>query len=71
MLVLVNEVGHALNEKRQIVPIFEKLTVDEIGAVEQRLADAGRMSTANVEACERAGIESMVAMLGSASRWVA
>jgi transposase len=64
MLVVANEVTQAPNDKGQIVPMVEKLTAqsDELGAVEQLLADTGYMSAANVEACEQAGIEPMIAM---------
>jgi transposase len=64
MLVVASEVTQAPNDSRQIVPMVEKLTAlpEELGAVEQLLADTGYMSAANVEACEQAGIEPMIAM---------
>jgi IS5 family transposase len=35
---------------------------EELGEVETLLADTGYFSTANVEACEKAGIEPLIAM---------
>lgn len=64
MLVVANEVTQAPNDSRQLVPMVEQLTAlaGELGAVEQLLADTGYMSATNVEACEQARIEPMIAL---------
>ena len=64
MLVVASEVTQATNDSRQMAPMVEKLTAlpEELGAVEQLLADTGYMSAANVDTCEQAGIEPMIAM---------
>jgi transposase len=64
MLVVANEVTQAPNDKEQLVPMIEKLQdlPPELGQVERVLADNGYLSTVNVEACEAAGIEPLIAL---------
>jgi transposase len=64
MLVLVPQVTQAANDKQQIVPMVEKLQAlpEGLNQPEQLLADAGYFSEANVDACEAAGIEPLIAV---------
>ena len=64
MLVLVPQVTQAANDKQQVVPMVEKLQAlpEGLNQPEQFLADAGYFSEANVEACEAAGIEPLIAV---------
>jgi transposase len=64
MLVVAVDVVQAPNDKQQIEPMLGKIGAlpEELGEVETLLADTGYFSTANVEACEKAGIEPLIAM---------
>lgn len=63
MLVVAADVVQAPNDKQQVTPTLDKLdalpaTLGETGTL---LADSGYFSEANVEACEKAGIEPLIA----------
>jgi transposase len=64
LLVLATEVSQACNDKEQLEPMIEQLRglPQELGQVEQLLADTGYLSAANVEACAAAGIEPLIAV---------
>ena len=63
LLVVAVTVTQAPNDKNQIEPILDVIDAlpDELGDVDRLLADTGYFSAANVDACEAAGIESMIA----------
>lgn len=64
MLVVAVDIVQAPNDKRQIEPTLRKLEAlpSELGGTEHLLADTGYFSAANVEACEKAGVEPVIAM---------
>lgn len=64
LLVVASEVSQAPNDKQQLEPMLEKLNTlpEALGQVENLLADSGYCSEANVESCEAAGIEPVIAM---------
>jgi len=64
MLVMVPQVTQAGNDKQQVVPMVEKLQAlpEGLNRGEQLLADAGYFSETNVDACEAAGIEPLIAV---------
>jgi transposase len=64
MLVMVPQVTQAGNDKQQVVPMVEKLQAlpEGLNQPEELLADAGYFSEANVDACEAAGIEPLIAV---------
>jgi transposase len=64
MLIVATEVTQAANDKEQLVPMIEKLQAlpKELGRAEIILADNGYMSETNVEQCEAANIEPLIAM---------
>jgi len=64
MLVVVPQVVQAANDKQQVAPMLEKLQDLPAGLnqPEQCLADAGYFSEANVDTCEAAGIEPLIAL---------
>ena len=64
MLVVAVDVVQAPNDKQQLEPMLGKIGAlpEELGEAETLLADTGYFSTANVEACEKAGIEPLIAM---------
>lgn len=64
MLVVAIDVVQAPNDKQQLEPMLGKIGAlsEELGEAETLLADAGYFSTANVETCEKAGIEPLIAM---------
>ena len=64
MLIVATEVTQAANDKEQLVPMVEKLEAlpEELGRAECILADNGYLSEANVEHCEAAQIEPLIAM---------
>ena len=64
MLVVAVDVVQAPNDKQQLEPMLGKIGAlpEELGEAETLLADTGYFSTANVEACEQAGIEPLIAM---------
>ena len=64
MLVVAVDVVQAPNDKQQIEPMLDKLESlpTELGEAETLLADTGYFSAGNVEACEKAGIDPLIAM---------
>jgi transposase len=64
LLVVAVDVVQAPNDKRQVAPMLDKIGAlpKELGDPETLLADTGYFSQANVEACEKAGIEPLIAM---------
>ena len=64
MLVVAVDVVQAPNDKQQLEPMLDKIGAmpKELGAAETLLADTGYFSAANVEACEKAGVEPLIAM---------
>jgi transposase len=64
LLVVATEVVQAPNDKNQVEPMLEKIGAlpEELGEAEHLLADTGYFSAANVEACEMAGVEPVIAM---------
>ena len=64
MLVVAVDVVQAPNDKQQIEPMLDKIESlpTELGEAETLLADTGYFSAGNVEACEKAGIEPLIAM---------
>lgn len=64
LLVVATDVVQAPNDKQQIEPTLKTLDAlpDELGDVENLLADTGYFSEANVEACVKAGVEPAIAM---------
>jgi transposase len=64
MLIVATEVTQAANDKEQLVPMIEKVQAlpQELGRAEIILADNGYMSEANVEQCEAANIEPLIAL---------
>jgi transposase len=64
LLVVAPAVTQAANDKQQLVPMVQKLEElpKELGRAERLLADSGYLSEKNVEACEAAGIEPLIAV---------
>ena len=64
LLVVASAVSQAPNDKQQLEPMVDKIEAlaDELGKPECLLADTGYFSAANVLACEKAGIEPLIAM---------
>ena len=64
LLVVAINVVLAPNDKQQLEPMLGKIGAlpEELGEPETLLADTGHFSAANVEACEKAGIEPLIAM---------
>ena len=64
MLIVATEVTQAANDKEQLVPMLEKLEAlpEELGRAECILADNGYLSEANLEQCEAAQIEPLIAL---------
>ena len=64
MLVMAPHVTQAGNDKEQVVPILAKLQAlpEELNQPEKFLADSGYFSEKNVEACEAARIEPLIAV---------
>jgi transposase len=64
MLVVAVDVVQAPNDKQQLEPMLSKIGAlpKELGEAETLLADMGYFSTANVEACEKTGIEPLIAI---------
>jgi transposase len=62
--VVVPQVVQAANDKQQVVPMLERLAErpEDLSAAQQLLADTGYFSAANVDACEAAGIEPLIAL---------
>jgi hypothetical protein len=64
LLVVAVDVVQAANDKNQVEPMLGKIGAlpEELGKAEHLLADAGYFSKDNVEACEKAGVEPVIAM---------
>jgi transposase len=64
LLVVVNDVVQATNDKQQLQPMLDKLGAlpAELGEVETLLADTGYFSEVNVEACVAAEVDPLIAM---------
>ena len=64
MLVVATNVVQAPNDKQQLEPMLDKIArlPEELGEVENLLADNGYFSASNVTACEAAGVEPLIAM---------
>jgi transposase len=64
MLVVAVDVVQAANDKQQLEPMLGKIGAlpEELGETETLLADTGYFSARNVEACEKAGIDPLIAM---------
>ena len=64
LLVVATDVVQAPNDKQQIEPMLDKLAElpDELGKVDELLADNGYFSEDNVNACAAQGIEPVIAM---------
>lgn len=64
MLIVATEVTQAVNDKRQLLPMIEKLQglPKEIGRAKRILADSGYLSQDNVEGCTAAKIEPLIAI---------
>jgi len=63
LLVVATDVVQAPNDKQQVEPMLGKLGAlpQALGKAETLLADAGYFSAGNVEACEKAGIDPLIA----------
>jgi transposase len=64
MLIVAHDVTQAANDKKQLVPIVDRIQAlpDELGRVESFLADSGYLSEANVNHCAAAGIEPLITL---------
>ncbi len=62
MIIVESHITQAPNDKQEIVPTLSALVTlpDELGKVEDILADAGYYSEDNVSACEKKGIEPFI-----------
>jgi transposase len=68
LLVIAVDVVQAPNDKQQLEPMLGKIGAlpKELGEPDTLLADTGYFSAANVVACEKSGIEPLIAMGGQA-----
>ena len=64
MLVVAVDGVQAPNDKQQIAPMLDKIGAlpEALGEAETLVADTGYFSAANVEACDKAGIDPLIAM---------
>jgi transposase len=64
LLIVVNDVVQAANDKQQLAPMLGRLKAlpNKLGRVRRLLADAGYASEANVERCAAARIEPLIAL---------
>jgi transposase len=64
LLVVATDVVQAPNDKQQVEPMLEKIgeLPEELGKVDNLLADTGYFSAGNVDACEKAGVDPVIAM---------
>ena len=64
LLVVATDVVQAANDKNQVKPMLSKMGAlpEGLGKVETLLADTGYFSASNVEACQKAGVEPIIAM---------
>jgi transposase len=63
LLVVAAEVVQAPNDKQQLGPMIDKISVlpEDLGRPDRLLADSGYFSSANVETCGKAGLEPLIA----------
>jgi transposase len=63
MLVVATGMTQAPNDKQQVTPMLKTLAAQAptLGSVQCLIADTGFCSTANIQACEAAGINAMIA----------
>jgi transposase len=63
LLVLATDVVQAPNDKQQLTPMLDRLVglPEALGKAETLLADSGYFRAANVQACEAAGLEPLIA----------
>jgi transposase len=63
LLVLATDVVQAPNDKQQLIPMLDQLAglPEALGKAETLLADSGYFSAANVQACEAAGLDPLIA----------
>jgi transposase len=66
LLIVAQEVTQAANDKRQLVPMLQKLKAlpRQLGRPRRLLADNGYLSEANVEQCAATKIEPLIALGG-------
>src|SRR3954454_17993198 len=64
LLLVATDVVQATNDKRQLAPMLDKLAAlpADLAQPETLLADTGYFSAANVETCQPAGIEPLIAL---------
>jgi transposase len=64
LLIVANEVTQAANDKEQLAPMLDKLKAlpKVLGRARHLLADSGYLSEANVERCEAARIQPLIAL---------
>ena len=64
LLVVANAVTQAANDKQQLAPMIEQIKAlpKELGRTRRILADSGYLSQANVEWCEAAKVEPLIAL---------
>ena len=64
LLVVAVDVVQAPNDKQQVEPMLEKIGAlpEGLGKVDHLLADTGYFSAGAVAACEKAGVEPVIAM---------
>jgi transposase len=64
MLVVAPQLTQAANDKQQVAPMLDALAKlpEELGTVNELLADNGYYSKDNVERCAHAGIEPLIAL---------
>ena len=64
LLVVATDVVQAPNDKNQVEPMLGKIGAlpEALGRQEHLLADTGYFSAGNVEACQKAGVEPVIAM---------
>ena len=62
--VVAADVVQAANDKQQLSPMLDKIAAlpEDLGKAETLLADNGYFSAANVQTCETAGIEPLIAL---------
>jgi transposase len=64
LLIVAHDVTQAANDKQQLVPIVDRIRglPEDLGRVDDLLADNGYLSEANVDHCVAAGIEPLIAL---------
>jgi transposase len=64
LLVVATDVVQAPNDKRQLTPMLDQLAglPEALGKADTLLADSGYFSAANVQACQAAGIDPLIAL---------